>query len=318
MLVVADFLEDVRVQLIASLATAGFPLPNAKTGNVEDVCFVYYNVLKRSIAPAVRRVHRSRELVGRALDAIPAAVLAEVQRRSEQGTPLTPFLHRPFTKKPSYNDGLLNDWGVHHLHLGGLTPEPDGYMPRSGDVLFALVRPHDLYFIEVLPHGAWADDSVIQIVHDNWPTAIARYRDDHIGRGESPTPEERMTARAAGITPAYTEVRDGTKYRSPGGGITTSGVSSDVVSRSFRLLERAQELQRDVTERADAYAAEIFRLKGMRLNELHFNLDVENGMRILESQSRIAFRITPPGTPNGPRMNRRQRRSHQARTARSR
>ena len=53
-------------------------------------------------------------------------------------------------------DGLLNEWGVHHLHLGTKSYSKNhAFIARTGPLLLALIAEDDFYAINVYLHGAW-------------------------------------------------------------------------------------------------------------------------------------------------------------------
>lgn len=74
---------------------------------------------------------------------------------------------------PGHNDLLLNDWGIHHFHLG-LAPEPGGYQQRTGPLLYAWVADSDLYAITIQAHAAWTDEVLLNEVLDHWPGSAKR------------------------------------------------------------------------------------------------------------------------------------------------
>jgi hypothetical protein len=63
---------------------------------------------------------------------------------------------------------LLNDWGIHHLHLSEVD-RGDGFVVRTGDLLFAVFRRNDAYLLDILGHGGWTDESLVEIAVSNWP-----------------------------------------------------------------------------------------------------------------------------------------------------
>lgn len=67
-------------------------------------------------------------------------------------------------------DGLLADWGIHHLHLS-MEPGKEGLVRRTRDLLFAIFRPDDAYLLGIYPHLEWAPLEALEIVVGNWPTA---------------------------------------------------------------------------------------------------------------------------------------------------
>lgn len=72
-----------------------------------------------------------------------------MQRKIVGGEDLCPHLSRRHARLDTL-DGLLNEWGVHHLYLGTAhTAVGSGYMKRSGPVLFARITETDFYAINV-------------------------------------------------------------------------------------------------------------------------------------------------------------------------
>jgi len=54
---------------------------------------------------------------------------------AEKGAPLRPYLSTMVNGIPKV-DGLLNDWLVHHFHLGAPALQPNGFVQRTGPLLF--------------------------------------------------------------------------------------------------------------------------------------------------------------------------------------
>jgi hypothetical protein len=122
-------------------------------------------------------------------------------------------------------DGLLNEWGVHHFHLGTASKaDGSGLIERTGPVLFARVTENDFYAINVYHHGEWEKTSVLESLHRNWPDTIRQYRLNGIA-GEPLTDTQRRNLRNVNVQ-APTAVSDGTVYMAIGGGVVSSGASS--------------------------------------------------------------------------------------------
>lgn len=48
-------------------------------------------------------------------------------------------------------DGLLMDWGLHHIHfIPAYTPKK-----RTNEILFIMERPDKIYFVDIFAHGDW-------------------------------------------------------------------------------------------------------------------------------------------------------------------
>jgi hypothetical protein len=65
-------------------------------------------------------------------------------------------------------DLLISDWGLHHLHLTS-EMEADGFVKRTGDLLFAAFTDDDAYLIGIYPHGSWALHELVEILVREWP-----------------------------------------------------------------------------------------------------------------------------------------------------
>ena len=55
-----------------------------------------------------------------------------------------------------YDDDLLNDWDIYHLHLG-TNLHIDGFVKRTGPMLFVRFNEQNAYFKNVMGHGSWTN-----------------------------------------------------------------------------------------------------------------------------------------------------------------
>jgi hypothetical protein len=155
-------------------------------------------------------------------------------------------------------DGLLNEWGVHHFHLGTeMTTDGSGLVVRTGPVVFARVADDDFYAINVYGHGAWEKISVLESLHRNWPDAIRSYRLNGI-QGEPLTEEQRRNLRNANIQ-AATTVSDGTVYMAIGGGVASAGSSAEALRRSDMLESDVERLQTAIEEQIPKFLPNLQR-----------------------------------------------------------
>jgi hypothetical protein len=246
--VTTNFLEDVRLHYLEKLERLGATLIPKGRDDASGACIGYHNVLRKLIPARARRVHVAPGLADR-LPADRHARLDEIIAECEAGVDLTPRLSRK-ALVPLYNDRLLNDWGIHHLHVGPAAAA------HGGDLLFAMVRDDALYLLAWRAHGAeyFGDQVLVQIVHDNWPEIIASEIPPGVVPGSSSMgvlgPEDRSRMRGVrddgrkGIFfTLLTQMKDGTIYLPIGGGAAADGTSSHVVHRRNRELERAAQTE---------------------------------------------------------------------------
>ncbi len=205
---------------------------------------------------------------------------------------LTPRLSRGL-KVRQYNDKMLHDWGIYHLHLGAAL-EGDGFMERSGNLLFVMCRPDDLYLLDVRPHrhdgaGVWVDDDLVDIIHSNWPEAIARFRFDALRSAHALTREQRALLRSKnGNAGVYT--RDGTFYAGIGGGLVGSGSNIRAIMWADRTLETAKALEASTTMwNGDEIADEVAMVTGVRPDRLVLRLGLvaeDHALIIIENAAK--------------------------------
>lgn len=292
---IESFLEDVRVQLLQRLDDDGFRVPADKRRTTVDVVETYYNVLHRLPEPRPRRVHRSQKLIAGARERDPAidAVVNAIAAASEAGESLRPYLHDKLTTRPAKADHLLNDWRIYHFHVGGAVPLPErhGHVAGRYELLFAFATDHNLYFIDVIHHDAFADIELMKILHRTWPEAIAKYVVAIPAGGD--TAEADRTA-GRGCLTMFTTI-DGTVYRPPGGGTMTNGLSADVAHHADWIMNKAVRTARDIGERAEAIVAEIRAKTGHELSELRLRFDLremqDGKLWVLEGQSAVRFPV---------------------------
>jgi hypothetical protein len=263
-----DWIEELRQRLIQ----AGYQPTQSVKGL--DVCKQYFGLLQRMVAPQPRKVVISKELV------CPPEVKLGFEifkKKVEQGDDLIPHLSRGL-KNPDNNDMMLNDWGIHHFHLGTKL-EIDGFIERTKPVLFARVTSDTIYFIIIKEHGAqypevWVEQEIIQIVHDNWPNLIKQYKTDFLSFDKI-SQSTRREFRKMGVM-TMTEVSDGTIYLPFGGGYASDGTSMNLVmthDENARFLRGHQE---KIREKIDVIATQIYKFKGYEGKNFSFQLILLN------------------------------------------
>ena len=146
----------------------------------------YFEMKIRLIHPAPRQVHFSDQayaslgkLSRRGKDDTTAGdawtAVFRLRQLLVEGANVNAFLSRKIRRARGW-DGLLWSYGMHHFHLGSET-DKDGFVKRSGHLLFGIVAPLDVYFVDVRPHPPpngveWVSQELLRIVHSNWPELI--------------------------------------------------------------------------------------------------------------------------------------------------
>ncbi len=244
----ADFVNDLKHELGRKLRSAGYGVDLAKLSAFE-VTVRYFATLRRRISPSPRNVRRAKSFAA-ILHLSPEHVggLALIERKAEAGADLTPH-QSTRVMDAEFDDRLLNDWGIHHFHLGTLPYSKDPrFMDRTGPVLYARVTDTTFDMIDVRGHGTWHQQELIRIVHESWPESLEQHRvDPSVLSADSHTDATVKTLRRAGLSYLLT-MPDGTIYWAPGGGYQSSCVSTRAVTTADRWLDCAHDREQHVRE----------------------------------------------------------------------
>lgn len=274
--IIADFWRDYIDALKQHLLENGF----IASGNEqdEDLFIAHFNWLHRRISPKPRIVHAPNNLQ------VPAQFTREVdtiRRDIEAGVSITPRLSRRITDWAS-KDSMLSDWGVYHIHLGSLL-DADGFMARTGPLLFARFDDASAYLLGVFDHGSWTNQEVVEIVHANWPAMIERYKLDATQLNLEPTSDQRKELRAAGIN-APVQLKDGTIYQPIGGGMASDGTPMDI---SLKLVNARTNCRRG----QEVAAAELLKQVGQTRPDQTLTMRLElNGTNAFAVEDTMGFR----------------------------
>jgi hypothetical protein len=225
-----------------------------------ELTATFFNWIDRLVHPHPRVAARSREYTSKSLSSDIAMDLQHLVEKIEEGTDLTPHLSRqvmqgfspgrPTRKKDLSKrkdlDLLLNDWGIHHLHLFH-APHPDGsgFVARTDLVLFAIFTFDTAYLLEVMPHGTWTNQHLVEVAVHNWPGSQLFYPFPKLQGLKSPISQtDRKLLRSIGITSPI-EV-DGKIYASRALGIMTTGITTQAIRRADQLFDALEEIAREL------------------------------------------------------------------------
>ena len=221
----------------------------------------YFEMNTRLIQPAPRRVHFSDQIhtsLGKLLQRGAGDAREAVCRLCQhfaKGDNVNAFLSNKIRDVPSW-DGLLWQYGMHHFHLRSEMGK-DGFVKRSNHLLFAIVAPLDVYFVDVRRHPKkhdgveWVRQELIRIVHSNWPK-LTESNVLHGIHGAEWTDEDMHALRQKNLN--YTVDIDGETIAPLGGGIAGDGSSVLCTLWASYLLQdlryHEEELRGDDVQRA--------------------------------------------------------------------
>jgi hypothetical protein len=263
--------EDLRDRLVLKLEQEGLSVPDTARKKVDAALIAVLRIPHRTIQRRPRAVHFSRELEARrskltqeVLDA-----LQVVADELERGDDVTQRLTRKHFKA-GFNDRIYNDLGVQHLHLGPRNQALDAtgrHMMSEGqdDLLWVIVRPDDVYLIDVLGHGAFTKYAFGQVVYDNWKYLLGEPLEGTTQDDEDVLSEDvRGTLRKAGLTTFLTI--NGECFLP--GGYMKDGTSEEVVRVAFHLLNKLVDLYQWLERNIEPILDDLTELTGARIGGL--------------------------------------------------
>ena len=204
----------------------------------------YLGTTRRLIRLRPRRIHRSKEF---SCPEQHMAALAKIERMIENGEDLTARISTDILQLKNV-DVMLNCLGIHHLHLGERVERKGkdvGFIKRTPLLLYSHFTDTDAYFLDVMDHEAFASQTVIDIMHENWPALLDEFRMTGVTPSPPLSAEDRFDLACAGISTLAT-TRDGTVYMPPGGGVMSSGDNADDIMATNRLMNHLHELQTSI------------------------------------------------------------------------
>jgi len=125
---------------------------------------------RRTVKPRKRQILRAGTFT------CPPALqagLSVFEMAALDGEPLWPWQSR-LIDDHSFEDQMFNDFGLLHFHLGdGL--RNDGYVNRTGKLLFALITRDAVHEVGIFNHQDWFELDLLNIVEANWPALLDSY-----------------------------------------------------------------------------------------------------------------------------------------------
>ena len=234
-----DLRRDLVTFFRTELVRLGYNVVDV-TEDHELVCG-YFGVCRRLISLEPRHILKSKNF-----SCIPEHrnALTEIEQLILDGGDLSPYLSKKIANF-NYNDPLLNDWGIHHLHLG-TEVEQDGFINRTGPLLYCRFEGDCAYFIDILPHGNWTSQKLITTMHDNWPELLSSFCINGVTKTRL-SDEEIKELRKKKIN-YFIGMDDGTTYSSLGGGNTFAGTNILDVRAIHDYLNWVDRMQQKIIE----------------------------------------------------------------------
>lgn len=299
-----NFIADLRSEILATLPHSPEDRAALEAMTTSHLLIAYWNWMNRGPPQLKYQIHCSAELDANPLSSAEPyrAALQHIVQLLEAGGTVTPHLSRGigfgFDPKQGANkklkrrrdlDLMLNDWGVHHLHLS-TSVEADGFVSRTGPLLFAAFRGSDAYLIDILDHSGWASDAIPMAILRNWPEAgLMHELKGFLGARETYSASEKLALRQAGIETPFEYEGKTYLFRSA---LTTAGTSHLAVRGAGQLLDNIEAFEKLLRDRP-RYIADTLTEGGITPPsepDLHF-VFLQSGYGVVERKTNSLFRL---------------------------
>ncbi len=225
----------------------------------DEIAIQYFSHKKKIIQEKKRAIKKTSSF---SCPAHLADGLHLIEQKIINGESLRPHQSRSL-KRLNSKDGMLFDWGIYHLHLG-TEIESDGFIQRTGPLLYLLIDDSYAYLIDVQDHGKWSKKDFLKIVDENWPETINQNKirqNDIIGLEKNFDEEEIAALRKANIN-TLIEISPGNIIINPGGGMATNGDSIEAIEKYQQIKSELENLQAKIVANPELFLKEIFK-KGL-------------------------------------------------------
>jgi hypothetical protein len=288
--------ESIRQWVLRNLPHTPEDLERiAYLNNLEarDLLIVFHNWMKRHVKPQPRQIKKSKAFEQNPIVVQRTSDFVKIIDDIEQGRDLKKYLSRDVIRNPVLVPGtnrrrpdldlMLNDWGIHHLHISTQV-EHDGFVRRDGPLLFAVFKPQAAYLIDVMDHASWTRDHVLEVLVSEWPEdGVIHEINEGIVR-ENPITESQRTVLRSNHCNAFFTFEE--KMFIPDGGMATSGYSIKAVREADRLLDRIEAFERDFIQNPERLKSDFERHGVLFPDMPEFEFAIrDDGYGIIETKS---------------------------------
>lgn len=258
--------------------------------NTDNLLELYIYLQKRMITPIKRNVILSNELIykitHKEINNDLINVINIIKMEFENGIDVNPRLSKSL-EQISFNDKLLNDWNIYHLHLSNHKNNKEYYFyDRTSQLLFIYLTNSTAYFLDICDEHKnnpviFSQQKLLKIIDDNWHDLLSKYRLSEIVSVDVKDDLNRAIARNKNTF--YLETINGKVYLPPGGGLTSAGTSQ-------RCLKITDDIINEIKTILYYYLKKY--QSSNSINDLSFKIKLEKDKIILsEEKTNMYFPI---------------------------
>ncbi len=236
------FKDDMKRVLRKDILDIGYP---ASAIDPDNVIYQYFVLKKRLIKKCPRQIEYA-DTFARPTNQIIEQGLTLLEEKIRRGDNINPHLNRAMTNV-NYADKLLFDWGIYHFHLGMMT-DADGFIHRTGDLLYAVVTADKVYCLNVASHGHWADKDFLETIARNWDFLLSEYELPGVTPTKVFDSTETAALRKVNVN-ILQQLSNGKTYVPRGGGMLGNGGSSEAQQDRMQLESYIERFAKDIEKK---------------------------------------------------------------------
>lgn len=281
-----NFVSDWKEGIIQEITDAGIQIPEGRSK--DSVIIKYFTYLRKRGDMKPRRIHISQQFT------CPPGYEAGLEKLInvlKNGEDFSPYLSKLVVKL--MNDGMFNDWGILHLHLGEDLEDNNKYVKRTGPLLFLFLHEDDAYLINIYTHQNWTKKEILQLMYDNWPELIDRFKINGVLPNSTFTEQQHQRLRNRGMN-VMVGLKDsnGEEFAivPPGLGITASGDSMNDVRVYHRQLKILRDMEEMIRNNLEMVKTTIKNQNQLLPEVLKFKLvSLEGNWKVVEDNTQLIF-----------------------------
>lgn len=203
----------------------------------DDYILEFLRLYRLHIPQYPRKVYISNELKNSTNFKKYKQELDLIKNTFESGGDIMPFTSKRLKSK-TYNDKVLILWNMHHLHLN-LDKDENGYVERSDDLLFCMVRDDSVYMVDITNHNDWANIKLLEIVSNNWSELLDEFEYKNIKIKYNQTDYEKCRKKNINHLVSV----NGKTLGAFDIGVMSNGTSAEVYMRNIHICRQLKSLQ---------------------------------------------------------------------------
>ena len=261
-------------------------------GNLDDqeIIALLLNLKTKMVHPFPYIIKESPEIIAKlsSLEIKHKAAYEEIKQKIKNGDDINPFLSKDAID-PNFQDYLLLDWNIHHLHLNNINLG-NFFNVRGDYLLMVLFKNSVAHFIDIERHkdvDVFVKIEYLKIIKNSWPDIIEAYElKEVMAMPIISTNKEIKKFRKNQINTCLKI--DDKVYAPIGGGITLAGTGTNHILKSIKLKKQIDSLEAKYQATKISVLEDIFKKTGKSFPDLDLDFNYhQNQLELIDKNSNL-------------------------------